>query len=638
MDLPVWMYWSGACPEWVQACQATALRHAPGARLLSAADFEALREHDRDIDLRPLHVAHQADYIRAYLLAYHGGLWIDSDCVVMRPLQPVLDLLDESDFVGHFERQGRISNAFIASRPAGSIAVDYYSRVCAALRSGQPLSWLSLGAQALMETLGSTTARWHRLNLELVQPVCWSQPEVFFGRDTEQGHEERLNPRSICYMLSRNMVEQYIAGHAGDSLHAPDSFFSFLIKRSATAPVGPVATVRESAMHPASRALLPFCLAAIDDVRPRRVLDADLGFGRWGVLVHEACDDGQGRVHRENWSTHIEAVTVQPSLIEEYHHFFYNYIHVADPADLLSAGQADWDLVVVGDAPLRIPPDAAARLLAAALDRSRYVLALMHLDDEVGSDRPDDGRAWTASEILSLDPVRHELLRLDGRTYGAFLLSRSDPNRLAHAAPTSAAFTRIFEDNLWLSAESRSGPGSGLVQTAVIRREIPLVLKSLSARSLMDAPCGDLNWMRHVRLDLDRYIGVDLVPGLIALNRLRFGGDGRQFLALDIRADALPRVDTVLCRDGLVHLDFEDALATVANFKRSGSEYLLTTTFTERTWNEPIATGGWRPLNLRQPPFCFPEPIRLINEGCTEGGGGYADESLGLWRLSDLLS
>jgi hypothetical protein len=35
-------------------------------------------------------------------------------------------------------------------------------------------------------------------------------------------------------------------------------------------------------------------------------------------------------------------------------------------------------------------------------------------------------------------------------------------------------------------------------------------------------------------------------------------------------------------------------------------------------------------------PFGFPNPIKLVVEGCTEAGGRYADQSLALWRLIDI--
>jgi hypothetical protein len=93
-------------------------------------------------------------------------------------------------------------------------------------------------------------------------------------------------------------------------------------------------------------------------------------------------------------------------------------------------------------------------------------------------------------------------------------------------------------------------------------------------------------------------------------------------------------VDLVLCRDCLVHLSSKDAVAALRNLKRSGSTYLLATTFPEHTDNPDVITGYWRPINLELPPFALPRPMLMINEGCPERGG--ADKSLGLWRIADL--
>jgi SAM-dependent methyltransferase len=182
-----------------------------------------------------------------------------------------------------------------------------------------------------------------------------------------------------------------------------------------------------------------------------------------------------------------------------------------------------------------------------------------------------------------------------------------------------------------------SGEGSSFEQTVAIRREIPRLVRELRARSFLDAPCGDFNWMRHVDLGVELYRGVDIVEDLVADNRARFGGPGREFLCRDLIRDALPAADIVLCRDCLGHLTFEQAKALLRNVKRSGSRYLLVTTFADRRENVDLfGRDLWRTLNLERPPFNLPKPLRVIDERCTQGGGAYADKCLGLWRLDDV--
>jgi hypothetical protein len=199
-------------------------------------------------------------------------------------------------------------------------------------------------------------------------------------------------------------------------------------------------------------------------------------------------------------------------------------------------------------------------------------------------------------------------------------------------------FSRIYRENIFGGGISRSGEGSDLVQTEIIRREIPVLLKRLGVRSLLDAPCGDWHWMQKTKLGVDEYIGVDLVEEMIDLNNRKFGNEHVRFASLDLTRDALPDVDLIFSRDCLVHLSSKDALRVVENFKRSGARYLLTTTFTDRSKNAELAgrDAFWRPLNMQLEPFNFPEPVALINEGCTEERGNYRDKCLGLWILADI--
>jgi hypothetical protein len=201
----------------------------------------------------------------------------------------------------------------------------------------------------------------------------------------------------------------------------------------------------------------------------------------------------------------------------------------------------------------------------------------------------------------------------------------------------AAWFERIEQTNLWGAASSVSGLGSEDAATAVIRDALPLLLQRLGAHSLLDAPCGDAGWIGRIKLDLD-YTGVDIVPSLIAANRQRVarGELSGRFLVADITREALPRADVVLCRDCLVHLSFCNIARAVANFRASGAHFLLVTTFPEWDGNRDCEDGDWRVLNMEKAPFDWPAPRELINERCEEGGGGWRDKSLGLWRLDQL--
>lgn len=198
-------------------------------------------------------------------------------------------------------------------------------------------------------------------------------------------------------------------------------------------------------------------------------------------------------------------------------------------------------------------------------------------------------------------------------------------------------FSEFYRKKLWGKSGSLSGAGSDLIQTSFIRKEVAVLLKQIGAKLLMDAPCGDFHWMQEAELDSIKYLGIDVVSDLVAQNQRRYGNAIREFINLDISKDSLPRADVILCRDCLVHFSFEHILSTIRNFKKSQSEYLLTTTFPKVSVNKDIVTGDWRPINLQLAPFHFPNPFKLISEHCTEADAKYSDKSLGFWRLDDIL-
>jgi hypothetical protein len=163
--------------------------------------------------------------------------------------------------------------------------------------------------------------------------------------------------------------------------------------------------------------------------------------------------------------------------------------------------------------------------------------------------------------------------------------------------------------------------------------ELPGLFKGKDIKTILDIPCGDFNWMRKIDLSAIDYIGADIVDELIAENTKKHGSDNIKFLTLNIITDILPKRDLIFVRDCFVHLSYKDIQDAIKNIKKSGCKYLFATTFINRHDNHDIATGGWRPLNLQDDPFNFPDPEYVLIENCTEGDGKYKDKTMGLWII-----
>lgn len=191
-------------------------------------------------------------------------------------------------------------------------------------------------------------------------------------------------------------------------------------------------------------------------------------------------------------------------------------------------------------------------------------------------------------------------------------------------------FTKIWASNTWGSEESRSGPGSGQARTTIFRAALETFLERVQPPLLYDAPCGDYQWMRLVRLPAGtRYLGADIVPPLIEEVRGRFATCGVNFVLSDIVSDPPPAADVWLCREALFHLTLAEGVAVVEHWRRSRIRWFLATTTPTVENNMEVATGGWRKLNLEIGPFDLGSPqIRLPDAAPADPA-----KIVGAWRL-----
>lgn len=216
---------------------------------------------------------------------------------------------------------------------------------------------------------------------------------------------------------------------------------------------------------------------------------------------------------------------------------------------------------------------------------------------------------------------------------GAWVRSHAMIKRLKRLVfgllPTEWRFSYIHSTNQWRSDESVSGRGSELASTETIRRELPRLIRELGVERIVDAPCGDFNWMRHVVDEVPvHYIGMDIVRDLIRRNAEAYESERIEFRHGNIITDAIPRADLIFCRDCFIHLSFRDTASALANLKASGSKYLLTNSYPDVECNSDIVTGQWRAMNLALPPYGYPEPLLKIREK--------PGKEMWLWELAAL--
>ena len=192
-------------------------------------------------------------------------------------------------------------------------------------------------------------------------------------------------------------------------------------------------------------------------------------------------------------------------------------------------------------------------------------------------------------------------------------------------------FDNIYLKQIWKHEESVSGPGSELRATIILRKKIiPEIIDITKAKSFLDIPCGDFNYMKEVNFNCE-YTGADICDKIIKNNTKKY--PNAKFICLDLTSDTIPKSDIVFTRDCLVHLSLEDCLKAIDNIVSSGSKYLAITSFPNCNFNEelPNFSWRWRTLNMEIEPFNF-KRMAIFNEGFLKDK--YKDKSVLLTRIN----
>lgn len=202
-------------------------------------------------------------------------------------------------------------------------------------------------------------------------------------------------------------------------------------------------------------------------------------------------------------------------------------------------------------------------------------------------------------------------------------------------------FSYIYEKKYWGEGETVSGSGSTMAYTEILRQKLPKIYENFNVKTVLDAPCGDFNWMRSVVEQTPdiQYIGADIVPQLVKDNHQKICQNNVKFMELDITQDKLPRADIMIVRDCLFHLPNAMIRDFIYNFLSSDIPLLFTSSYYDDSYPQAQQTeiqkpGDWFYLNLMNPPWNFPPDVLYLVEDWIPG---YIPRRMYLWHRNQIL-
>lgn len=163
----IWLYWENkkgkTKPEYLNLCYDTIVKHCSNSFNIHLLDENSIHKFLPDIrkDLNEkLNIPQKTDYYRYRLLYYYGGIWIDSDTIVMKDLKEIIEKLDKYDFVGfgcHFKncKNGgypKPANWVMASRKNGILMKELIKETDKLLEK-RKIKYHEMGRSMLWKTI-----------------------------------------------------------------------------------------------------------------------------------------------------------------------------------------------------------------------------------------------------------------------------------------------------------------------------------------------------------------------------------------------------------------------------------------------------------------------------------------------------
>lgn len=189
-------------------------------------------------------------------------------------------------------------------------------------------------------------------------------------------------------------------------------------------------------------------------------------------------------------------------------------------------------------------------------------------------------------------------------------------------------FVRYYHQKFWANKTGSSGPNSDPALTPLLRANLKQYLLENQITQVLDLGCGDANLFKAMDLKHLHYVGLDCVPELIQHNREAFADwPHYRFETANILKHPLPATELILCRDVLHYLPNELIWTLLRQISKTSFKSVLLTHNLKSAFsaNSPTDIGIFRPVNLCQKPFYFPEPACVLDEDVE-------NKTLALWH------
>jgi len=126
-----------------------------------------------------LNYANQADYVRVCVVCEYGGIWLDSDTLILDSMDPMIAMLYSNEGFFIRENNKELCNGVFGSRAKTPLMLEWKRRMIEILESKESIQWTEIGNTILGNLDSSYYTNFVLLNgLHNVYPVNWNKCEA----------------------------------------------------------------------------------------------------------------------------------------------------------------------------------------------------------------------------------------------------------------------------------------------------------------------------------------------------------------------------------------------------------------------------------------------------------------------------
>lgn len=201
MNRNVFIYWTGEKYSLINILHTLMKLHAISGQgyVLHNIDDNNIKEYIPELPdyFKTLLPAHQADFVRLYTVCEYGGIWLDSDTVVISSLDPLFDLIEKHHGFVTTE-YSNCCNGVFGSKKHAPFMVEWKRRALNILNSKQnKINWTEIGNDIITDILKNPIFKQdiHVLKgNESIYPVLFNHAVEQFINKPYEHYKEIIRP------------------------------------------------------------------------------------------------------------------------------------------------------------------------------------------------------------------------------------------------------------------------------------------------------------------------------------------------------------------------------------------------------------------------------------------------------------